>query len=131
MSSTDGGLPDHDPELLERQFESLRRSFYQNIGPDVRRLGELARQYALVSGNEPQPSAATGFENDIAAIAHRIRGAAAIFGDASISTNAAELERIVGGAITARSHSMDTSVTILRSIDNLIEVLARCRADFA
>jgi len=97
----------------------LRDAFYRNLVGDCRRLDALATHYAIACSS---PDAA-GLKDEIRWVAHRIYGAAVMFGAAAIASAAEELERVVFDGMIGQ---VETSVAprILRSLRALVDAMA-------
>jgi HPt (histidine-containing phosphotransfer) domain-containing protein len=97
-------------------FEQLRAAFQVRLQSDAVRLAVLAAALARADADS-----ASNFE-DIRLFAHRVRGAAALFGAADIASVADALEQTAISAAHARAENSDTS--IWTALEALAERLA-------
>ncbi len=135
MKSTEMPSPAQDPLSIDARFLALRGAFYENLSQDCRNLNLLADQFALLCQRGDACVAASSMKEEIRAIAHRIYGAAAIFGAVAVGAAADALERTVFNAIVSTGTDLDASARILDALGNLVGVLAQSRrammADFS
>jgi HPt (histidine-containing phosphotransfer) domain-containing protein len=136
MKSTELPSPPRDPLSIDARFRALRGAFYENLSQDCRNLDLLANQFTLVCERGDASVAASSLKEEIRAIAHRIYGAAAIFGAVAVGAAADALERTVFNTIVSTgTDDRDASARILDALANLVSVLAQSRravmADFS
>lgn len=131
MKSTDVPVPPRESLSIDRQFLVLRDAFYGNLSEDCGRLDRLANEFAVACQRVDSTVDASTLKEEIRAIAHRIYGAAAIFGAAAVGTAADALERAVFDAIVANSTGIEASARIQRALGNLVDVLDRSKRSTA
>jgi len=131
MKSTEAASPARDPLSIDARFRVLRDAFYENLAADCRHLDALANEFALACRSADSSVGASMLKEEIRGIAHRIYGAAAIFGAVAIGAAADGLERTVFDAIVSNGTGPDTSAGILHALGNLVDVLARSKRSMA
>jgi hypothetical protein len=117
MKSTEHGktaaLPAAAPD---DEFEHLRKTFYVRLRSDRVRLTTLAASLARIEGHP------AGVFNALQAVAHRIRGAAAVFEDSELGGAANALERAATAACDIGADHADGAVW--SALEELVERLA-------
>ena len=123
MKSTDDktGRASHPP-VLDDEFDRLREAFCTRMRSDEVRLTILAASLARIEGDP------VGIFAALQALAHRIRGAAAIFQATELTNSAHALEQAATNACDSRADHADGAVW--STLEDLVEQLAsECGGD--
>lgn len=104
------------PAGMDNEFDRIRATFYARLRCDRMRLTTLATSLSRADGHP------TGIFKALQGLAHRIRGAAAIFEASDLGGAAYALEQAATSAYDNRSHHADGPVW--SALEELIELLA-------
>jgi len=109
---------DVQPLSLDEEFEEVRQSFLARLPSEQAKLTTLANALGCATLD---PGPAFG---DLEYFAHRLRGAAAVFGFPTLRDAAKTLEQAAAGAIRERAASCDPFVqTAMRALDTRLASL--------
>jgi HPt (histidine-containing phosphotransfer) domain-containing protein len=104
------------PAALDNEFERIRTTFHARLRCDRMRLTTLATSLSRMDGHP------TGIFKALQGLAHRIRGAAAIFEASDLSGAAYALEQAATAAYDNRSDHADGPVW--SALEELVELMA-------
>jgi HPt (histidine-containing phosphotransfer) domain-containing protein len=116
MKSIEHREPGALPAAADDDFERIRETFFARLRSDRVRLTTLAASLARI---ETHPA---GVFKALQDLAHRIRGAAAVFGESGIGAAANELEQAAIAACDAGADHADGRVW--SALEGLVELLA-------
>jgi HPt (histidine-containing phosphotransfer) domain-containing protein len=104
------------PAAMDDEFDRIRVTFYARLRGDRMRLTTLAGSLSHAEGDP------AGVFKELQGLAHRIRGAAAIFEATDLGAAAYALERAATTACDKRSDYLDGPVWL--ALEELVELLA-------
>jgi len=104
------------PAAMDDEFDRIRATFYARLRCDRMRLTTLATSLSRVEGHP------AGVFKALQGLAHRIRGAAAVFEASELGSAAYALEQAATAACDKRSDHSDGPVW--SALEELVELLA-------
>jgi hypothetical protein len=104
------------PAAMVNEFDRIRTTFYARLRCDRMRLTTLATSLSRIEGHP------AGIFKALQGLAHRVRGAAAIFEASELGSAAYALERAATAACDKRSDYADGPVW--SALEELIELMA-------
>jgi HPt (histidine-containing phosphotransfer) domain-containing protein len=116
MKSTDRENSASAPVASYDEFDRLRETFHARLHGDRIRLTTLAASLARIEGNP------AGVFQDLQGLAHRIRGAAAVFQVPELFSAASALEQAATAACIG--HADHTDGSVWSALEELVEQLA-------